>query len=192
MGANVIRKDFESQLDERNWGMSFLQNKGYKYILIFDADEYYLKQDIPEMIDFINTYKNEAFNSSNQDYIYWKNENWHVRHGGFTICLRADMRFVQGDRTIQSKDIKELPDWILMHHFSYARTDEEMKVKITTRDFSRYLRKNWYDNVWLKWTPEMRNLGPVSAEVFPITLKTTDIPQEILDRYNKFKNEYAK
>ena len=101
MGANVIRKDFDSQLDERNWGMEYLQKEGYDYVLIFDADEYYLKQDIPEMIDFINAYKGEAFKSNSKDYIYWKNENWHFRHGGFTICLRADMRFSPGDRTIQ-------------------------------------------------------------------------------------------
>lgn len=186
-GANVIRKDFESQLDERNWGMDFLQKEGYEYIFIFDADEYYLKEDIPKMIEFVEAYGSEAFKSNHNDYIYWKNEHWHFRHGGFTICLRADIRFAPGDRTIQTKDIKELPDWLPMHHFSYSRTDEEMKVKITTRDFSRRVLKNWYDEVWLKWTPEMRDLGPVSPKVFSIALPTIDMPQEILERYHKLK-----
>lgn len=183
-GATVIRKDFESQLDERNWGMDLLQKEGYEYVLIFDADEYYLKEDIRKMIEFIEVYKNEAFKSTTKDYIYWKNENWHFRHGGFTICLRADIRFALGDRTIQSKDIKKIPEWIIMHHFSYSRTDEEMKVKITTRDFSKNVLKNWYNEVWLKWTPEMINLGPVDPNVFPIALTTTDMPQEILERYH--------
>ena len=167
MGANVIRKDFDSQLDERNWGMEYLQKEGYDYILIFDADEYYLKQDITELIGFINAYKSEAFKSSSQDYIYWKNENWHFRHGGFTICLKANMRFVLGDRKIDSTDIKELPDWIPMHHFSYSRTNEEMKVAGKFMDIA-----NKYDmisaaveNIFKEW---------LSGKTFAVKSKDKD------------------
>ena len=39
MGAEVIYQDFERQVDERNFGMEYLEKKGFKYIFIIDTDE---------------------------------------------------------------------------------------------------------------------------------------------------------
>ena len=81
----------------------------------------------------------------------------------------------------------QLPPERQMHHFSYARTDEEMLKKITTCDFSRSMRSNWYDDVWLKWTPEMENLGVINPLQIPKVNKTMYMQKEILERlHNKY------
>jgi hypothetical protein len=78
-----------------------------------------------------------------------------------------------------------LPEEIYLYHFSYNRTNEEMFEKISTRGFSKGLQKDWYEEKWLKWNPDMKNLGPVVPESIPYVFRSEEIPEEIKLRLNK-------
>lgn len=60
------------------------------------------------------------------------------------------------------------PEMIVNHHMSYVRTNQQLIRKINTFSHGEEQRKDgkntkeiwneWYNNIWLKWTPEMENL----------------------------------
>lgn len=54
------------------------------------------------------------------------------------------------------------------HHMSYARTDDELKKKITTFSHADEVVGSWYENVWQRWDkdPALENLHPVYPEVY--------------------------
>ena len=50
---------------------------------------------------------------------------------------------------------------IVYHHLSYARTDAQLLTKV--KNFSHagdHDFTDWYENFWLKWTPESTNFHP--------------------------------
>jgi hypothetical protein len=55
------------------------------------------------------------------------------------------------------------PSVILMHHFSYARSDEFVKNKLATFEHSHEILPDWYEKVWLGFKPGDRNFHPCSA-----------------------------
>jgi hypothetical protein len=54
-----------------------------------------------------------------------------------------------------------------MHHLSYVRRDSDMWKKVSSFEAAKEFDvQAWYDNVWLKWTPDMENLHPVVPHQF--------------------------
>ncbi len=191
MNASIIRKDFREERDERNYVMEIAQEKGYDYVFIIDADEYYLREDIHNMISFIeenNTIK--RFNIGTCIYL-WKNENWEIRprfNNIIPICYNSDLRF-HGLRNIvvQRTETKLIPEEIIMYHFSYAGSSERMKMKLEHFSHANEMSLDWVENVYEKWIPKMENLHPSrsASHVFKKAIPY-QCPKNIISR---FKNE---
>lgn len=76
MGAEVILRDFKSQKDERNFGLEYLQNKNFKYVLMLDTDEYFSKEDIYKLIKYVSETNADEYVVKNAK-VYWKSWKYH-------------------------------------------------------------------------------------------------------------------
>ncbi|HCR36103.1 TPA: hypothetical protein DIU22_03630, partial [Candidatus Woesebacteria bacterium] len=118
--AIVFLNDFVSEKDQRNFMMEKLQQSGYDYVFIIDADEYYLKGDIQKAIKFIEKHPEiERFNVGPTVY-FWKNAEWEIIprfNNIIPVCYKANMRF-DGYRNISTQKTLTLPDDIKLYHFS--------------------------------------------------------------------------
>jgi hypothetical protein len=179
MRADVLLQDFNSEKEERNFGLEYLQKKGFKYAIILDTDEYYLKEDIYKLMKYVSENDIDAYQVKNAK-VYWKDWKYNFQHVGGITCIKTDKRF-HGKRELSKEySVRMLPNEIVCHHFSFSVSLDEMYTKANTREYS-ILTKSWVDTYWKNWTPGQ------DYKEFRIR-ETTNIPSEILGRYIKSTN----
>lgn len=164
-GANVVEKVWKSEAEQRNYGQRFFEKMGYDWVIVVDADEFYEPNTIASLMEYLRVTNDEVVTAPNM-LVYWKNINLRIdplQTDNPIIAVRPRLRF--GSARQAEGHREQLP--VLLHHLSYVRTDEEMVKKISsfehTKDFNV---KDWYNNVWLKWTPGMEDLHPVNPPQF--------------------------
>lgn len=167
-GAVVYSRSWETEAEQFNFGLSKLQN--FDWVIICDADERYRKKDIELLLghlEFMSRYSNCQGVKTNNWSVYWKNTNYELTPKQIDyplIAVRPDVKFVNA-RDPGSILIEYV--YTKMYHFSYVRTDEEMWRKIS--NFSHHAefdKENWFNNKWLRWSPEMEDLHPVVPSQF--------------------------
>ena len=177
LGAEIIYQDFGTEGEERNFGMEYLEKRGFKYVFIIDSDEYYTKENIYKMMKYVKEYSFESYKNRN-DKVYWKSWKYYFQHSGCNSCLRSDIRF----RSKRDPDTSNYTAFggIEMHHFTFERTEKEMLEKAETREYE-VLTKSWLEKYWINWKP---GENYKNFKIVP----TTEIPEEILGRYIKSIN----
>ncbi|MFA5396043.1 MAG: glycosyltransferase [Methanogenium sp.] len=178
LGAEVIYQDFQNEGEERNFGMEYLEKKGFKHVFIIDTDEYYTKENIYKMMKYVEEHPMKTCRNKN-DKVYWKSWKYYFQHCSCLSYMKSNSRF-SGKRTPKDKIVDCFPHEIEMHHFSFEKTTEEMLEKIKTREYS-VMSEKWLQKYWLNWQP-----GDDYKD-FKI-VQTTSIPEEILGRYIKSIN----
>jgi hypothetical protein len=97
---------------------------------------------------------------------YWKSSRYRVDPPE-TITAAVFVRpgtgrFVE-NRSYQAEHHVALPPaTAVVHHMSYARSDEQILRKITTFGHARDVVPDWYERVWRKWDSDhsLHNLNP--------------------------------
>lgn len=174
LGASVITHDWKSEEEQRNAGQEFLLD--YDWIIIVDPDEYLSGDDFSNLTSYLEGTDADAVIVEGQ-YTYWK--NGYVadppRDYQQLIAVRPSVRFV--DKRVVGSPYVVAPAWL--HHFSWARTDDEVLSKIShyahAHDFNI---KDWYENVWKRWRPGMTDVHPVTPETLH-NLIPANLPKDI-------------
>lgn len=175
LGATVIEHDWPTEHDQRNAGMEYLSDSDW--IIVLDPDEYLLDKDWDNLVSFLETAEAPAYVTGMQ-YTYWKH--------GFVIDPPEDYKQLiavrPGARFFDKRCI-DVPYGFApteLHHFSWARTDEECLSKISHYSHGHELNKSWYQDIWL--ADKRTNVHPLTPEslrsVVPVKL-----PEE-LNRLN--------
>lgn len=167
-GIGVVG-DWRAEHEQRNAGLALL--KDCDWVLIVDADEYYSYASLKNLKKFLETADKPAY-GINTIYTYWKTPEYRIdppESGGLIVAVRPNVSF--NDKRGIDSDWELLPKNIVMHHWSYVRTDAEMLKKITTFEHQHEIVDGWYENVWKKWTPEMKNLHPVHPKTYGRAIK---------------------
>jgi len=173
LGCEVILGHWNNEVEQRNLGLAIL--KDYDWVIIIDADEYYDPTSVKNLLQFIPSASLRVYGISTMK-TYWKTPQYIIdppESGGRLVLIKPDVKIIISLCVDESWGF--LPDDIILHHYSYVRTDEEMKSKV---DYFQNIEKfvpNWYENVWLKWTPEMENLHPVQPESFKKAVKCSNM-----------------
>jgi len=172
--ATVISKHWATETDQRNTGQ--LLNEDKDWIIVLDPDEFLDNDSWEKLKDFLETTDADAVIAEGQ-YTYWKN-GWVAdppKDYQQLIAVRPHVRFV--DKRVVGSPYVVAPVWV--HHFSWARTDQEVWDKIShyahAKDFDI---KDWYENVWLKWKPGDKDVHPTSPDTLH-ELKRVILPPEI-------------
>lgn len=167
-GATVIKDAWPNEVAQRNYGQWHAISQGVDWVLVVDADEFYNQRDIHSLLKFLETAKGDAY-GINSILTYWKSRDYRVdppENGGLIVAVRPTVKFI--DKRGIEGGFEFLPKDIVMHHFSYARTDEEMQKKLGSFEHHHEIVPGWYENIWLKWdvSPKIENLHPVHPETY--------------------------
>lgn len=168
-GAEVINRYWETEQEQRNWGLAYLYD--YDYILIIDPDEFYTEQDqkillnrLHNPLDHINRSNRRIPTFTAKEIItYWKTTDYILEPKDLgTPIIAIDPKQVRfsDKRACRMKssgdgyvDISEPLD-IKIHHISWVKSDKKVKEKIEAYAHANDFNTDWwYENIWLKWTP---------------------------------------
>lgn len=195
MGCTVINGEWKMDDPMLNCGMYFLKN--YDVVLFTAPDEFVTIEDFKKMDKFIeSTYdKGEAWANRNMN-TYFKTYYHRIEpkeSARLDYCYRPIIAI--NPKLAKWKDIRactgrvlEFPEDIILWHFAYYRTDEAVRRKMEINSNADIVEENWYDNVWKKWTPEMRNFHVEFPEQFESVVE--DIPPQEILKYLKDHSLY--
>lgn len=165
--AEAVVGCWTSEASQRNYGMQKLQDEGYDWVLVVDADEFYTPVGVAALLQSVRGPANAV--TSPQMSVYWKTEEYRIapeQRDNPIVALRASQRFTWGRH---SKVGQRAQSHARLYHLSYVRDDEEMSAKLASFSHQHEIRPNWYEEVWLQWTPQSRDLHPVVPPQFAET-----------------------
>lgn len=174
LGCTVVSYDWRREEEQRNAGQEFLMD--YDWIIVVDPDEFFDDDNWLKLINFLEDTDAEAVIVEGQ-YTYWKSGYVADPPKDYQqlVAVRPNVRFV--DKRVVGSPYVVAPVWL--HHFSWAKTDEEVWSKIShyahSKDFDI---KDWYENVWKKWEPGIEDVHPVSPDTLHKLIRT-ELPPEI-------------
>jgi len=170
-GAEVHVQHWESESEQRNWGLALLID--YDYVLIVDADELYSRSAIRQMLVSLEQMRDPYFRVAEMQ-TYWKTrdyvcappEAWDppivaVDPKRARFRMQRQVEILNGERPPAGK----VP--VTLHHMSWVKSDAKVREKLSTFSHARHIKPGWYENVWLRWTPDtldMRDMAPYSRD----------------------------
>ena len=193
----VVKGIWDSEVAQREAGMSSCVESGCDYYFLVDGDEVYRSDHLQAIRDEIERHPEVGtfqikctvlWRSFNYRIPYWgvKWTPWRVfkitrsyRRLGFPLPYRC--RFTGPNRT-NSIGPRYLipPERAVFYHLGYARTDSRMRLKLGTSEGRAQFIDGWYERVWLNWPQDrsMKNLQPVDPAGLPEALPVdpSDLP----------------
>jgi hypothetical protein len=137
--------------------------------LIVDADEFYTPEDIGRLVGQIRNTEYDAIYATHMN-VYWKTPSHLLLPEQFDypiIAIKTDKRFLSKRHVEPTVKTTGTDRELTMHHMSYVRNDAQMRKKIESFEHStEFDTETWYNNVWLPWTKDSRNLHPVVPTQF--------------------------
>lgn len=178
-GAMVIKRPWESEEEQRNFGQDLFGD--YDWVIVLDPDEFFDDETWVKLHEFMkNPNSSDAYCAVSQK-VYWK-DGWKAdpdRDCTPLILVRPSVRFV--DKRVVGTSFGLID--IYTHHFSWARTDMEVYEKIThyahANDFDTV---KWFNDVWKTWEPGVQDVHPTTPDTLHDFIKA-DLPPE-LERLN--------
>jgi len=165
----IIEGDWESEGEVRNFALKVASSRGIPYVAFVDTDEIY----DPEQ--FSNLQKIVASNPligcfEVEMNTYWKTPQYIIDPPEVfapPVFVRTQMALCKERRHfIAPRRIRIPRTHGVMHHFSYVRSDEEVKRKIETFSHRDEVVPGWYENIWLNWNESMENIHPCWPEAY--------------------------
>lgn len=186
LGAEVVVRHWDTEAEQRNWGVARLYD--YDYVIICDPDEFYTLEDRKKIIETLKKGKENCYRAK-EIITYWKTPEYIFnppdKHKPLIALNPKEIGFYE-HRQPMPKDRKVYEDWqpvipVKIHHFSWVRSDKKVKAKI--ENFSHYdqISLDWFENVWLKWDNDktMEDIRPYGVEKSGAIKKSA--PPEILN-----------
>ncbi len=198
----IIEGVWETEEDQRNAGLNKARADGFDFLIIQDADEFYLPEEYQKNIDEIT--ENPNFDYYRNPWIFfWKNVNtilinYHPYNYGnahlakpykqskfgynanFAINLNTNVKFAN-KRLPSSNDSLMLAGYC--HHLSFALNDEQLERKLKTWGHSHEFKINtWLETKWYCWNGKQKYLHMVNpAEWLRTESYAGKLPKEIED-----------
>lgn len=199
LADEVVVGEWKTEAEQRSWGLARLYD--YDYVLIVDADEFYTKEDQKKIIealdrpiyleytpDFNNLRHVPAF-KCDRITTYWKTHEYIFdppdKHKPI-IAVDSKQLYCYEHRQFKYPYSEyALCDYapkidVTCHHFAYAKSDEKIKEKIQSFSHADNIHKDWYEEIWSKWTPGCNlQVKPYGGEKAVAIYNPA--PQEIVD-----------
>jgi len=186
----LVRKDWKNQIIQRNEAIKTINDAGFQYCFIFDADEFYSAGDMQGILHYgLKMPHIDTFNT--HFYTYFKKVNYRIEplqrlKALSLIKSTVNLSKTRGVNQSIYSNLLIPQEHVCWHHLSHVRNDEQMleKFKIAKHEYG--LNIDWYYNVWLKWFPEMKNFHPNEPASFSsvIDLKKDQLPDFLQRFYN--------
>jgi len=187
----IIIGDWLTEEDQRNACVNRAKVDGIDYLMIHDADEFYFHNDFEKIKNFI--IDNPNYDIYTCGWIsFWKSFNYItvpqsldkiIGNPQIFINLKNGTSFERKRKPVGNKIIN-IPD-IICFHASYVLSNLELYEKLKTwghhNDFNVDV---WYNDIWLKWHPDMINMHPINPSAWYKAIEFNDKLPEVLNDLN--------
>ena len=179
--CEIVEGTWDREFEQRNYGIELSKKNDCDFCLIVDTDEVYHPLEFDNFVHNIVA-KNPTVPAFHVSWnTYWKQSPMYQiePRESFTplICVNVKQYLFfdkrqgitcdeHGVPTARYACAYVPPHVLLLHHFSYARTDEYIKNKMQNFEHSHEIISTWYDDVWLKFKPENKYLHPTTANQY--------------------------
>jgi hypothetical protein len=171
----IIKGSFLTQPEQRNVGLKYLKENNFDYVFVVDSDEFYSPSTLISARDFIEKNSNKlAFRVFFKQ--MWKTLEWVLvpnKEFFAFFKLLPEFNFVGPSRQAyygrnSRKHILNMAtiETIDCFHLTCVCSNAYMKEKLITRNYRNVVLPRWFEDVWMKWTPEMTNLHPTKAHIY--------------------------
>ena len=165
---SIIEGDWLDDTGQRNFCLQQAKKDGVDFLMVQDADEFYFHDDFDKLRKFVEN--NEQYDVFDVNlYAFWKSFKYILidpekgKIGGTNQTIinlhRVDKYdYIRNTHTYNRITVPE----VIYYHGSYVLTDAEVLEKVNSTSHSNdYNGIKWYNEVWLPWTLESRNLHPI-------------------------------
>lgn len=192
----ILRGSYNKQIPHVQAGLDFIKTSipEATHCLYIDGDEIYKKEQIEALLKLTKSIKtfNKAIRINYNTYfktIYYK--IFPIKYPT-ALVLFPILSWIKyrNERNVNAR-ILDLPN-LFYEHPSYVRkNDEKMKAKINAHKETEPILGDWYNNIWLKWTPKTKNFHPTTPEVWENTIKVSEheLPNTMVKTYKKWNND---
>lgn len=171
------KSNFGSEAEHRNYILKF--SDGYDLVFTLDADEIVDQEDIPNALKL--AYESDKRHIGFAGFInFWRSFDY-ACYDGFIPYRIVNLRNHGGTGQVDCR----------VYHFSTAQNIETIRFKWNVSGHKDELRKNWIDDIYLKWTPEnqFNDLHPVAFGLWNATKFNKELLPEILKLHPNFNKE---
>ena len=190
--------EWATEVEHRQAGMAYCLDQGCEYYFLVDGDEVYRPDHLVALKEEIRQHP-EVGTFQIKCIIFWRSffyripaeamqwTPWRVFKLSRTrrvlgIPLPYQTRFI-GDNKTNSVGPRALipPARCVFYHFSYARSEQKMRQKMTTFSVANQVLDGWFERVWLRWPSQrdMRDIHPLVPSEFPQAqrVEPDDLPE---------------
>lgn len=191
----VHRGSWNKQLEHVKAGLKFIKHNlpDASHMLYIDSDEIYPANQLKKLLRLMYSWRffNRAIRIQYNTYfktIYYRimPRSWPT--AGALIPLRHFTEFIDA-RNVLTVNSVDRPD-IIYEHFAYVRkSDERIREKIEAHRETEPVLGDWFNNVWMNWTPEMKNFHPTNPEFWNSVERVdeSELPASIVTNFESWK-----
>lgn len=193
----VYTGSWNKQLDHVRAGLQFIRKNFPEatHLLYIDSDEIYPAAELKKLLKLMYSWRyfNRAIRVQYNTYfksVYFRvmPRLWSTLTALIPLRSYTDFIDIRNVLTINAVDV---PD-IVFEHFAYVRrSDEKIRRKIEAHRESEPIRGDWYHDVWLPWTPEMKNFHPTQPELWQRTeaVQAGSLPPGVVSTFESWKRK---
>lgn len=185
----IINGDWLDETSQRNDCANKAYLDGFDYLIIQDTDEFYLEEDYNKIINFI--FDNPNYDVYTCNWIsFWKSIDWLVVNQNMSEMIGAPQIAINLKNNVKFKDRRNpasnnkilIPE-VICYHLSFLLTDEECLLKLKTWGHAHEFDVDkWYKEKWLNWTPDIKDLHPLSPSDWHTVVKNNKkLPKQIIN-----------
>lgn len=183
-GAVMITGEWKSEEEHRAAAFGHLRSLGFSHALIPDSDEVIDQQLLDALVKIAES------DLADRVYVewdtYWKDSGHVVRpRERFTPCILVNLerawntalRGFEGGRALLLND-----SYGVIHHLSYAGSDERIQRKITTWSHKNEVVEGWFERIWRGWDSDrlMQAIHPTHPEAYGF-IEAIETPEALID-----------
>lgn len=188
---HIIVDNWKDQSEQFNFGLEVLRKNNFEWAIICDADEFYTSLGINVLLEDIDLFSESGQIRAPLMEVYWKLPIFRIYNKQQDTPVVA----ISTSQIFSNKRTPSLSEYgttsAILHHFSYVRSNEEMYKKIKSFEHSHeFDTDKWFNEVWLNWEINNKNLHPVVPEQFSHAIYKP-APQKILNNFYAEKEHHS-
>jgi GT2 family glycosyltransferase/tetratricopeptide (TPR) repeat protein len=170
LGINIVRGTWPNEVEHRAAVHVELSERGYDYVLVIDTDEIIESELLENILKVSESGLADKVHVTMET--YWKDHAHRIRPREqlFPVILASLTRTrPDGIRTFSGgREILFTEQFGVMHHLSYAGSDERIHRKINSWSHRHEVIPGWFEKVWKGWDRDMlmRNLHPTHPSAY--------------------------
>jgi hypothetical protein len=190
----VYKGKWNAQIPHVRAGLHFIKENipEATHCLYIDSDEIYTKELIIKLIRLTRSIKYFQKASRISYFTYFKtiyNKIAPIKYPNHLVIFPITEWIDYTDaRNVNAATIDF--NNLYYEHPAYVRKDDEkMRLKIEAHRETEPIIGDWYHEVWLKWTPLMKNFHPTHPELWESTVpvNTSELPEAMVRSYENWQ-----